>query len=64
MKFYPGGSTGWVDVRDVADAVLKCMTENFNGERFIVSSENISYKMYLKNRKRFGCQTSFNPFVT
>lgn len=55
MKFYPGGSTGWVDVRDVADAVLKCMTENFNGERFIVSSENISYKnVFEKIAKGLG----------
>jgi nucleoside-diphosphate-sugar epimerase len=44
LPFYPSGSTGWVDVRDVAHAVSTCLTEQFNGERYIISSENATYK--------------------
>jgi dihydroflavonol-4-reductase len=44
MKFYPEGITGWVDVRDVAEVTLKCLVEDFNGERFIISAENQKYK--------------------
>jgi len=47
QKFYPVGCTGWVDVRDVANAVSKCLETDFNGERFIISAENISYQKVL-----------------
>lgn len=44
QKFYPTGTNGWVDVRDVAEAVLCCLERDYNGERFIISAENVSYK--------------------
>ncbi len=44
MKYYPDGITGWVDVRDVADVTLRCLNEDFNGERFIISAENQRYR--------------------
>jgi dihydroflavonol-4-reductase len=44
MRYYPSGLTGWVDVRDVADAVLKSLTTDFNGQRYIISAENHSYQ--------------------
>jgi dihydroflavonol-4-reductase len=40
---FPGGSTGWVDVRDVADAVEKALNGNYDGKRYILSAENHSY---------------------
>jgi dihydroflavonol-4-reductase len=44
LKYYPTGSTGWVDVRDVATAVFQCLTSQYNGERYIISSENHTYQ--------------------
>lgn len=44
MPFYPKGSTGWVDVRDVAYAVVQCMEANHDGERYIISAENLTYQ--------------------
>lgn len=44
MTFYPEGSNGWVDVRDVAQAVLISLKGNFDGQRYIISAENAPYK--------------------
>ncbi|MCZ2337846.1 MAG: NAD-dependent epimerase/dehydratase family protein [Chitinophagales bacterium] len=43
MQFYPSGVNGWVDVRDVAQAVIITLEGNFTGERYIISSENLPY---------------------
>ncbi len=39
------GSTGWVDVRDVAEAVLKALDQPPVGERFILNGANASFKV-------------------
>tara|TARA_B100000780_G_scaffold279189_1_gene256308 strand:- start:3698 stop:4708 length:1011 start_codon:yes stop_codon:yes gene_type:complete len=44
MPFYPPGSTGWVDVRDVADFTLKNISTRISGERFILNGYNASFK--------------------
>lgn len=43
FSFYPEGGTGFVDVRDVADAMINLRDESW-GNRFILVSENISYR--------------------
>lgn len=45
MPFYTEGVTGYVDVRDVAKALM-FLSENkeINNERFILNSQNLSYK--------------------
>lgn len=43
LRYYPKGTTGWVSVEDVAQAVFKSLQGDFNGERFIISAENKSY---------------------
>ena len=44
FPFYSMGSTGYVDVRDVT-AILRLLSEkNIVGERYLVSSENVSYR--------------------
>lgn len=48
LSFYPTGSTGWVDVRDVASAVIKILDLQPNGERFIISSQNMDYKQVFE----------------
>jgi nucleoside-diphosphate-sugar epimerase len=44
MKFYTEGVTGYVDVMDVVKVMISLMNSTVQGERFIVSSENLSYK--------------------
>ncbi|MEO8761482.1 MAG: nucleoside-diphosphate sugar epimerase, partial [Bacteroidia bacterium] len=36
--------TGYVDVRDVANCMIKLMDENKFGQRYILNSENCSFK--------------------
>jgi nucleoside-diphosphate-sugar epimerase len=47
LKFYPTGSTGWVDVRDVARFMVKLMDSDVVGERYILSAENLPYRTVL-----------------
>src|SRR6202000_2446771 len=44
FKFYTDGSSGLVDVEDVAKCMIALMNSNIHGERFIVSAENRNYK--------------------
>ena len=47
LKYYPAGSTGYVDVRDVARIMVLLGESGISGERFIINSENLSYKDFL-----------------
>ncbi len=44
LSFYPAGSNGFVDVRDVASMSIKLLESDITGERFICSAENIKHK--------------------
>jgi len=44
LKFYTSGSNGFVCVNDVVRIMILLMNNEINGERFIVSSENVSYE--------------------
>ncbi len=44
LKFYSTGSNGFVDVKDVVEIMIQLMESDITGERFIVNSENVSYK--------------------
>ncbi|MEM9545681.1 MAG: NAD-dependent epimerase/dehydratase family protein [Bacteroidota bacterium] len=44
LPFYPTGGTGIVDAEDVAKFVVALMESTIEGERYILSAENISYK--------------------
>ena len=46
---YPLGSTGFVDVKDVAKLAMKSIDNKFDGERYIVSGFNESYKDLFDN---------------
>jgi nucleoside-diphosphate-sugar epimerase len=43
LPFYAPGTTGFVDVRDLVELMTILMENNFSGERFIISNENIPY---------------------
>ncbi len=44
FPWYSEGVNGFVDVQDVAKAMILLMASNITAQRFIVSAENISYK--------------------
>ncbi len=55
FKWYTEGVSGFVDVRDVASAMIMLMNSKISGERFILSSENLSYKeIFSLMAKGFG----------
>jgi nucleoside-diphosphate-sugar epimerase len=47
LKFYPTGITGFVDVRDVARAMVLVMDSGITEERFLLNSENLPYATFL-----------------
>lgn len=55
IKFYPPGSMGFVDVRDIARIMVRLMKEDITGQRFILNSENLSYQQFFSLAAReFG----------
>ncbi|MCO5935657.1 NAD-dependent epimerase/dehydratase family protein [Mucilaginibacter sp. RB4R14] len=44
LKFYTGGTIGFVDVQDVAKCMIALMETNLSGERYIINAENRPYK--------------------
>jgi len=44
LKFYTRGVNGYVDVNDVAKAMILLMEGKYSGERFILNGENLSYQ--------------------
>ena len=47
ISFYAEGVTGFVDVHDLTAIMIQLTEGNINKERFIVSSENLSYKDFF-----------------
>ena len=43
FPWYTNGTSGFVDVKDVAKAMIELMNSNISAERFIISAENKSY---------------------
>ncbi len=48
LKFYTGGMNGFVDVNDLARAMILLMEGDYSGERYIISAENVSYKQFFE----------------
>lgn len=48
FKFFPSGTCGLVDVEDVAKCMISLMESDVTGERFIINSENWSYKTFFE----------------
>lgn len=48
MPYFPTGTNGWVDVRDVALAVSLSLDSDSNGQRYIISGENRSYQSMMQ----------------
>jgi nucleoside-diphosphate-sugar epimerase len=48
LNYYTRGVNGYIDVRDVSRAAIELMEKNIFGQRFIVSSENLSYEQLFQ----------------
>ena len=48
LPFYPMGSTGFVDVRDVVRLMVRLMESDISGERFIINGGNLSFKIFFE----------------
>lgn len=44
LRFYSPGSTGFVDVRDVARAMIMLNEQNLIGKRWVLNAHNLTYK--------------------
>jgi len=44
MPFYTDGQTGYIDVRDVAEICIHLMNSDIQSERYVLVTENMSYK--------------------
>ena len=44
FPWYTNGTTGFVDVRDLADVMMQLMDSSVNAERFIISAQNETYQ--------------------
>jgi nucleoside-diphosphate-sugar epimerase len=47
LNYYTVGSSGYVDVRDVARIMVLLMNTDISGERFILNAENISHQKLI-----------------
>ena len=47
IKFYTEGVNGFIDVRDVSALMIKLMESEITNERYILNSENISFRHYF-----------------
>lgn len=55
FAWYSDGSAGFVDVTDVAKAMIALMESDIRGEKFIVSAENLPFKtVFTKMARAFG----------
>ncbi len=68
MPFYTTGSTGFVDVRDVAESIVLLMESDVTNERFIINSENLPFKeLFTLISTSIGKKPPFikvSPFLT
>ncbi len=67
FPWYTEGVSGFVDVRDVAKAMIMLMNSDITSQRFILSGENLSYKeIFSSIAKCFGKKTpskKVTPFL-
>lgn len=48
LSYYTSGSIGYIDVEDVVNTMIKLMKSTIINERFILVSENWTYKQFLQ----------------
>jgi dihydroflavonol-4-reductase len=48
LKFFTHGVSGYIDAEDAAEVMIRLTQSNFQNDRFLLVSENLSYKDLLK----------------
>jgi len=48
LRWFSSGGMGYVDVRDVVKVMTSLMESEINNQKFVVSSENISFKDFME----------------
>jgi len=62
ISFYPTGINGFVGLEDVAKACIQLMDSDINGERFIISAENLAFKeLFEMIANGFGTKVPSKP---
>lgn len=68
LKFFTGGGNAFVDVRDVSGAMVALMKSGIHTERFLLISENLSYKIFFEMVARYlgkpEAKIKVNSFLT
>lgn len=57
IVFYPPGGKNFVSVKDVSQAIIQSITFGQNKERYLISSENLTYKNFFVRLNKIGGQT-------
>jgi len=60
LVFYPKGGKNFVHAEDAANGVLNAIEKGRNGEKYLLASENLSYKEFFKKINRITHQ---NPVM-
>ncbi|WP_276875805.1 NAD-dependent epimerase/dehydratase family protein [Chryseobacterium joostei] len=60
LIFYPKGGKNFVHVEDAANGVVVAIDKGSNGERYLLASENLSYRDFFKKVNRI---TGQNPMM-
>lgn len=53
LKYYTTGSTGYIDVNDVVKAMIQLVKSDYKNERYILVSENLSFKVFFTKTARY-----------
>ena len=68
LSFYTPGTSGFVDVKDVVEVMIRLMDSDISGERFIVNGENLKFKeVFEMIAEAFGVKppkTMATPFMS
>ena len=48
LDYYPTGSTGFVDVRDVAKFIVSSFDTRYNNEKYILNGANLSWETFIE----------------
>lgn len=68
MNFYTLGSTGYVDVRDVVNAMVLLLESDISDERYVLVAENLSFQQFLVKAaeifKSKAPRYQATPFIT
>jgi nucleoside-diphosphate-sugar epimerase len=56
LLFYPKGGKSFVHVEDVANGIVKAIEKGKNGEKYILTHENLKYKNFFKKVNKITLQ--------